>query len=171
MWSPKQRMRAAAGLCFLLLWACQTYSPKQQQKIDVLLRSGQFEAAAERHNSYRQSYDDELLFHLNQSSLEYYASLLGISEAPKSPTFERAEDLLRLQDSRQTSFVAQSGSTARKAYPATLQESLWHNAFASLYYWNRQSLEGALVELRRSHEKAAVYEQYALQGPKNALRN
>ena len=159
-----------SGSCLcLLLWACQTYNPRQQQKIDDLLRSGQFPEAAERHRAYQRSYDDELLFQLNQSSLEYYASLVGQTLPLKSLAFERAEDLLRLQDSQQNSFAIQASSGPNKAYPATLQESLWHNVFASLYYWNRQSLEGALVEMRRSHEKVAVYEQYALQSrPENS---
>ncbi|WGK68163.1 hypothetical protein P0082_06670 [Candidatus Haliotispira prima] len=167
------------GGLFLLLWSCQSsYGSKEEEKIEKLLRAGQFPKAAEVHRSYLESYEsqDELLFHLNQSNLDYYDSMRQnslqsrngsknsqVQDNIRSPSFERAEDMLRLNDDRQTSFSEQAGQNAHKNYSATLQESLWHNIFASLYYWNRNSPEGPLIELRRNHEKVNIYQQYTEQ--------
>ncbi len=167
------------ALC-LVLCSCQsTFGPEQEKQIDQQLKAGHFDQAAQQHAEYQAHYkpQDELLYHLNQSSLDYYNSLYQARlssdwtrEVQSSPAFERAEDMLRLKDAQQASFVEQAGSNAHKAYTASLQTSLWHNAFASLYYWNRNSLDGALVELRRSHQKVEIYQQYAQQS-QTKLRN
>ncbi|MEM9423668.1 MAG: hypothetical protein AAF975_02625 [Spirochaetota bacterium] len=149
------------------IFSCQsTYGSKEREEIGKLLSAGQFSTAAETHRSLEYSYDlprDELLFHLNQSSLDYYASIIREGEVLlKSAAFERAEEMLRHSEVQQNSLAAHTrDNAALQTYTATLQENLWQNIFASLYYWNRDSLNGALVELRRNHEKVELYRQYA----------
>ncbi len=168
--------RSLLPALLLLLAGCGSYyGPQQQQEIEQLVRVGRFADAAEQHDKYQQLYpeQDELLFYLNQSNLDYYSSITakGQNALPqRSAAFERAEDLLRLNDAGQNSFAEQAGQNPYEGYLASLQESLWHNAFASLYYWNRNSLDGALVELRRSHQKVEIYRQYAQQSESRQSR-
>ncbi len=150
----------------LLFFSCQSaYGPENQANIEKFLRAGQYAAAAETHQNYQELYksQDELLFYINQSNLEYYRSIVPkpIDNAKNAYPLERAEEILRLNDNQQNSFHKQANSNPSQFYTASLQESLWQNIFASLYYWNNNSLEGALVELRRNHQKVKLYQQYA----------
>lgn len=149
---PASGLRVTALLALLvILQSCQSINFQHlQEDIDSLIAAGQWEAAAELHREKSGVYrkNDRLLYLLNQGMLNYYAGI------ENDKIFEEAYRYYDVHSSDIDKIYA--FPTMGLSYPSSSQESLWMHGFNALSYLRQGSLSGALVEVRRIHQREAL---------------
>ncbi|MCL2320301.1 MAG: hypothetical protein FWC45_09465 [Treponema sp.] len=144
----------AAGAFFVFL-SCAG-SPDAYAPIDAGIRSGSFENAISllESGSVRKTVytpRNQILFYLDRGMLKHYAELYRDS----SDDLQTAEQLI--EDAFTRSISQEIGSYLLndnvKDYSGEDYEDLYINVFNALNYYYNNSIEGALVEIRRLNEK------------------
>ena len=95
-----------------------------------------------------------ILFYLDRGMVNYYAGFFSDS----ARDLEEAERLIEEAFTRSitmeiATFIANDNA---REYPGEDFEDLYINIFNALNYYNRDNMEGALVEIRRANEKLTV---------------
>ena len=149
------------GIILLLgLLSCAS-GPKTFEEIDASVSEGSYAEAVrgiEKQRNVRGSvYNPDrnaILFYLDRGMVNFYAGFYSDS----SRDLEEAERLIEEAFTKSltmeiSTFIANDNA---REYPGEDFEDLYINVFNALNYYNRNDMEGALVEIRRANEKLTV---------------
>lgn len=137
----------------LAFFGCASHPSDEQ--LDAVISRGDYEHALSLQKKKSHAAKDTILENLDRSLLLHWAKRYDASRVLMNSTDSLMMESARLNLARSFGTAVLNDTTA--AYPGTVYEYLYLNAFNALNYYNADMLEDALVEVRKLQAKQEQY--------------